>query len=149
VAGTPPAVLFMAAFFALQAILAGSSFIFDWPFLTYQPPYWRLLLIYGCGASYVSYLCWRQSPRARFAAYIFLSVDVIRAIRGNYWWTAIIALAVIGIMQLPAFRAVYPSVRPARLWRRQRSPFPTPVNGQRDPRGGEQPANGRGRVIQT
>jgi hypothetical protein len=139
----------MAAFFALQAILAGSSFVLELPFLTYQPPYWRLLVIYGCGASYVSYLCWRQSPRARFAAYIFLTVDVIRAIRGDHWWTAIIDLVVIGIMQLPAFRAVYPSVRPARFGRRQRSPLPMPVNGQRGPRDGEQPANGRGRIIHT
>jgi hypothetical protein len=149
VAETPPVVLFMAAFFALQPILAGSSFVLDLPFLTYQPPYWRLLLIYGCGASYVSYLCWRQSSRARCAAYMFLTVDVVRAIRGDHWWTAIIDLALIGIMQLPAFRAVYPSIRPATFWRRRRSPYPGPVNGQRGPHGGEQPTNGRGRVIHT
>jgi hypothetical protein len=149
VAGTPPAVLFMTAFFAMQAILAGSSFALDLPFLTYQPPYWRLLLINGCGGSYVSYICWRQSPRARFAAYIFLTVDVVRATRGGHWWTVAIDLAVIGIMQLPAFRAAYPSIRPATVWRRQRSLYPTPVNGQLGPHGGEQPTNGRGRMLHT
>jgi hypothetical protein len=72
-------------------------------------------LIYGCGAAYIAYLCWRQSPRARFAAYIFLTVDVMRAIRGNHWWTVLIDLAVIIIMQMPMFRAAYPSIRPGSL----------------------------------
>jgi hypothetical protein len=108
------AVSVLTAFFGLQVGLASSSVLLGLPFLTYQPPYWRALLIYGCGAGYIAYLCWRQSPRARFAAYIFLSVDVLRAIRGNHWWTVLIDVAVIIAMQTPAFRAVYPPIRPGR-----------------------------------
>jgi hypothetical protein len=106
------AVYALTAFFGLQVGFASSSVLLNLPFLAYQPPYWRTLLIYGCGAAYVACLCWRQSPRARFAAYIFLSVDVMRAMRGNHWWTVLIDLAVIIAMQTPTFRAVYPPIRP-------------------------------------
>lgn len=102
--------------------------------LTYQPPYWRTLLIYGCGAAYIGYLCWRQSPRARFATYVFLSVDIIRAVRGGHWPTVVIDLGVLSIMQLPSVRAVYPALRP-RDWRDFRrsqpaSPDPEPQRPQ-------------------
>ena len=108
------AVYVLTAFFGLQVGLASSSVLLGRPFLTYQPPYWRTLLIYGCGAAYVSFLCWRQSPRARFAAYIFLSIDIMRAIRGNHWWAVLINLALLIAMQTPTFRAVYPPIRPGR-----------------------------------
>jgi hypothetical protein len=108
------AVYVLTAFFGLQVVFASSSVLLGLPFLTYQPPYWRTLLIYGGGAAYIAYLCWRRSPRARFAAYIFLSVDVLRAVRGSHWWTVLIDVAVIIAMQTPAFRAVYPPVRPGR-----------------------------------
>lgn len=112
------AVYVLTTFFGLQVGFAGGGFLLGLPFLNYQPPYWRTLLIYGCGAAYIAYLCWRQSPRARFAAYIFLSVDVMRAIRGSLWWTVLIDLAVIIVMQTPTFRAVYPPIRPGSLRRR-------------------------------
>jgi hypothetical protein len=107
----PPAVYVLTAFLGLQVVLASSSAALGLPWLTYQPPYWRTLLIYGCGAAYIGYLCWRQSPRARFAAYVFLSVDVVRALRGSHWLTIVIDLVVLSLMQLPAVRAIYPSIR--------------------------------------
>ena len=138
------AVYVLTAFFALQVVLATGSFALALSFLTYQPPYWRTLLIYGCGAAVVGYLCWRQSPRARFAAYVFLTVDVIRAVRGSHGATALIDLAVLGVMQLPALRAAYPSIRPGHLGGNRGIRQATPVNGHRSPRGGEQSTNGRG-----
>jgi hypothetical protein len=119
-----PAVYVLTAFFGLQVVLASGSFAMGLPWLTYQPPYWRTLLIYGCGAAYIGYLCWRQSPRARFAAYVFLSVDIIRAVRGSHWATVVIDLMVLSVMQLPSVRAVYPSIRPRQL-RAHRGPRPT------------------------
>jgi hypothetical protein len=119
-----PAVYVLTAFFGLQVVLASGSFAMGLSWLTYQPPYWRTLLIYGCGAAYIGYLCWRQSPRARFAAYVFLSVDIIRALRGSHWLTVVIDLVVLSILQLPSVRAVYPSIR-SRERRGLRSPQPT------------------------
>jgi hypothetical protein len=107
-----PAVYVLTVFFGLQGVLASGSFAMGLPWLTYQPPYWRTLLIYGCGAAYIGYLCWRQSPRARFAVYVFLSVDIVRAARGSHWLTLVIDLVMLSLMQLPSVRAVYPSLRP-------------------------------------
>jgi hypothetical protein len=114
-------VLMLAAFFGAQAVGAVGSALLSTPFLTYQPPYWRTLLLYGGGGLYVGYLCWRRAPRARFAAYVFLSVDVIRAVRGGHWWAAAIDLAIVLSLQTPAFRRIYPAVRPAHFLRRRRA----------------------------
>lgn len=145
----PLAVLLMSAFFGIQVVMAAGSLAFGLPFLNDHPPYWRTLLIYGCGAPYVGYLCWRQSPRARFAAYIFLTVDLLRAIRGGQWWAVPLDLAMILSMQMRAFRAAYPAIRPAdvvlRLRRRRKRHMP--MDRHSSSNGGGQPTNGRGRVI--
>jgi hypothetical protein len=107
-----PAVLGMVTFCGLQAVLALASVALGHPFLNYQPPYWRTLLIYGCGAPYLGYLCWRQAPRARFAVYVFLSVDLVRASRGGHWGSLLITLACLIAMQLPMCRAAYPRIHP-------------------------------------
>ncbi|MGH8066132.1 MAG: hypothetical protein ACRERE_13055 [Candidatus Entotheonellia bacterium] len=142
-----PVVYGLTAFFGLRGVLASVSFALGLPWLTYQPPYWRTLLIYGCGAAYIGYLCWRQSPRARFAAYVFLTVDIIRAGRGNHWGTVVIDLVVLSILQLPWVRAVYPSIRPRQLRGRRGSRATSPVNGRPNPHGGEQPTNGHGAAM--
>jgi hypothetical protein len=127
--------LVLTAFFGLRVAGALGSVALGQPFLVYQPPYWRTLLIYGGGGSYVSYLCWRRLPRARFAAYICLTVDVIRALRGHYWWVFVLDVAVVLLMQLPAFRAVYPALQPGHILRRRR------------PRGDVTPNDGPGQAM--
>jgi len=141
------AVYVLTAFFGLQAVLAGSSFILGRPFFTYQPPYWRTLLIYGGGSTYIAYLCWRRSPRARFAAYIFLTVDVVRAVRGSHWWMLVIDLALIAIMQTRTFREVYPSIQPGDIrGRRARHPISMPgadsLRDRESPRQGHDQTSG-------
>jgi hypothetical protein len=141
-------VYLLTAFFGLQVLLACGSFAMDVPWLTYQPPHWRTLLIYGCGAAYIGYLCWRQSPRARFATYVFLSVDIVRAVRGDHWLTVVIDLVVLSLMQLPSFRAVYPALRP-REWRGFRRSQPTsPKPGQHHASACEPLPNSRGTAMQ-
>jgi len=143
-----PAVHMLTAFFGLQVVLASGSFAMGLPWLTYQPPYWRTLLIYGGGAAYIDSLCWWQSPRARFAAYIFLSVDIVRAVRGSHWLTVVIDLVVLSLMQLPAVRAVYPSIRP-RERRGLRGSQPTSlIHGRHSPHAHERLPNSRGAAMQ-
>jgi hypothetical protein len=147
----PPAVFVLTAFFGLQVIGASMSLALGRPLLNYQPPYWRTLLIYGGGASYVGYLCWRRSPRGRFATYIFLTVDLIRALRHGQWWVVPLDLAVIMVMQTPAFRAAFPSIRPSDLmtrWRR-RLQKETSAHGHLGPESGEPPRKTPGRFPHT
>jgi hypothetical protein len=142
-----PVVCVLTTFFGLRGVLASVSFALSLPWLTYQPLYWGMLLIYGCGTAYTGYLCWRQSPRARFAAYVFLTVDLIRAGRGSHWGTVVIDLVVLSILQLPWVRAVYPPIRPRELRGRGGSRAISPLNGRLNPHGGEQPTNGHGATI--
>jgi hypothetical protein len=143
----PPAAFVLTAFFGLQVIGASMSLALGRPWLNFQPPYWRTLLIYGGGASYVGYLCWRRSPRARFATYIFLTVDLIRALRHGQWWLVPLDLVAIMVMQTPAFRATFPSIRPTDLmtrWRR-RLQGRAPSHGRRGPESSAPPRKMPGR----
>jgi hypothetical protein len=56
----------------------------------------------------VAWLLWRRHRRARFAAYVFLSVVAARALVATSWPLAILALAAIGALQLPAARRAWP-----------------------------------------
>lgn len=148
-AGKSAPVLFLTTFFGLHVVAALGSVTLGLPFPTPHTSYWRMLLIYGGIASYVGYLCWHRSPRARFATYLFLTLDAIQAIRGGHWWTLSINLTLILIMQLPAFRAVYPSIQPAHFIRRRRSRQDLPAHGPLDPQLGAPPTKGRDRASLT
>lgn len=148
-AGKSASVLFLTTFFGLLVVAALGSLTLGLPFPTPQTPYWRTLLIYGGIASYVGYLCWHQSPRARFATYLFLTLDAIQAIRGGHWWTISINLTLILIMQLPAFRAVYPSIQPAHFMRRHQSRQDRSAHGALNPQRGIPPMTERDRASLT
>ena len=59
-------------------------------------------------APVVAWLLWRRHPRARFAAYIFLSVLAARALITGAWPLLVFALAAIGVLQLPAAQRAWP-----------------------------------------
>ena len=59
-------------------------------------------------APVVAWLLWRRHPRARFTAYIFLSVLLARALLIASWPLALFALGAIGALQLPAARRTWP-----------------------------------------
>jgi hypothetical protein len=59
-------------------------------------------------------------PRARFAVYVFLSVDLFRSIRGGHWGSLLVTLASLMAMQLPGWRAAYPSIQPREVGMRLR-----------------------------
>ncbi|HYE90403.1 MAG TPA: hypothetical protein VEA38_05250 [Terriglobales bacterium] len=59
-------------------------------------------------APVVAGLLWRRHPRARFAAYIFLSVLTARGLLSASWPLALFAVAAIVALQLPAAHRVWP-----------------------------------------
>ena len=59
-------------------------------------------------APVVAWLLWRRHARARFTAYVFLSVLTARGALIASWLLVVFALAVIGALQLPAARRVWP-----------------------------------------
>ncbi len=76
---------------------------------------------YGLAAPYVGFLLWRRHPRARFAAYVFLTHEAFRGLHFRQWDAVGVAVAWILLLQLPAARRYAPSLRPseirARAWR--------------------------------
>ena len=70
-------------------------------------------LAYGLGAPCIAWLLWWRHPRARFAAYVFLSHEAVRGLHAGRWDAALVALAWVALLQLPAARRYLPSLRPA------------------------------------
>jgi hypothetical protein len=89
-------------------------------------------LAYGLAAPYVAWLVWRRHPRARFAAYVFLTHEAVRGVHFHRRDATLIAALWVLLLQLPAARRYMPSLRPADLrarWRRT-------LTGGRGPRTG-------------
>jgi hypothetical protein len=72
-------------------------------------------LAYGLAAPYVAWLVWRGHPRARFAAYVFLTHEAVRGVHFGRWDAVAVAGLWIVLLQLPAARRWLPSIRPAEM----------------------------------
>lgn len=65
----------------------------------------------GLAAPVIAALLWRRHPRARFAAYVLLSVVALRSVLGRHWAALVFAAAVLALLQTPAARAAWPRLR--------------------------------------
>jgi hypothetical protein len=77
---------------------------------------------YGVAAPYVAWLIWHRHPRARFAAYVFLTHEAVRGWHLRRWEAVAAAGLWVLLLQLPAARRWLPSLRPAEMrarWRRR------------------------------
>ncbi len=84
-------------------------------------------LAYGLLAPWVAWLVWHRRPRARFAAYVFLTHEAVRGTHLHRWDAVALAGLWILLLQLPAARRWLPSLRPAEMrarWRRRPSAGP-------------------------
>jgi hypothetical protein len=76
--------------------------------------------VYFAIAPVVGALMLRRHERARFSVYVFLSCEILRAIRIQSWPLGILAVAAIVYLQLPAARRFHPSVDPRKVMARLR-----------------------------
>jgi hypothetical protein len=67
--------------------------------------------ISGLSAPLVAWLLWRRHPRARFSAYVLLSIVVIRSTLRGPAWLALVAIAGVVVMQTPHAIAAWPRLR--------------------------------------
>lgn len=72
-------------------------------------------LVYLLIAPIVGTLMLRRHERARFSAYVFLSCEILRAVRIHSPALGVIAAGFIAYLQLPAARAFHPSVDPRKV----------------------------------
>ena len=104
------------AFFLAPALQAAS--LAGFRALNFAPDRPWNYLAYGLAAPSVGVLLWRRHPRCRFAAYVFLSHEIVRGVHFRRWDAVAIALAWIALLQLPAARRYAPSLRPREILER-------------------------------
>ena len=76
--------------------------------------------VYFIIAPVVGWLMLRRHERARFSVYVFLSCEILRAIRIHSWLLGLLAAGSILYLQLPAPRRFHPSVDPRKVMARFR-----------------------------
>jgi hypothetical protein len=77
-------------------------------------------LVYFLIAPIVGMLMLRRHERARFSAYVFLSCEVLRAVRIHSPALGLLAVGFLIYLQLPASRRFHPSVDPKKVLARLR-----------------------------
>lgn len=76
--------------------------------------------VYFIIAPVVGTLMLRRHERARFSVYVFLSCEIIRAMRIHSWTLGLLSVASILYLQLPAARRFHPMVDPRKVMARLR-----------------------------
>jgi hypothetical protein len=76
--------------------------------------------VYFIIAPVVGWLMLRRHERARFSVYVFLSCEILRAIRIHSWLLGLLAAGSIVYLQFPAARRFHPSVDPHKVMARFR-----------------------------
>ena len=77
-------------------------------------------LVYFLIAPFVGMLMLRRHERARFSVYVFLSCEILRAVRIHSPMLGLLAVGFLVYLQLPASRRFHPSVDPRRVLSRMR-----------------------------
>jgi hypothetical protein len=81
--------------------------------------------VYFIIAPVVGALMLRRHERARFSVYVFLSCEILRAIRIHSWLLGVLAAASILYLQFPAARRFHSAVDPRKVIARLRLRSPT------------------------
>jgi hypothetical protein len=110
----PAVVAMLAAWLALAPLLQALS-LAGLRVASFAPDRPWNYLAYGLAAPYVGWLVWRRHPRARFAAYVFLTHEALRGVHFHRRDAVAIAAAWVLLLQLPAARRWMPSLRPAEM----------------------------------
>jgi hypothetical protein len=74
--------------------------------------------VYFIIAPIVGALMLRRHERARFSVYVFLSCEILRAIRIHSWLLGMLSVGAILYLQLPAARRFHPMVDPRKVMAR-------------------------------
>jgi hypothetical protein len=76
--------------------------------------------VYFIIAPVVGVLMLRRHERARFSVYVFLSCEILRAIRIHSWLLGLLSAGSIVYLQFPAARRFHPMVDPRKVMARLR-----------------------------
>ena len=79
---------------------------------------WRAVIVYGLAAPFVGVLVLLAARRARFAAYVFLTMEILRSALSERYLALGLAAAVLLYLQTPRMRARYPKLNAREMLRR-------------------------------
>ncbi|MFQ5829153.1 MAG: hypothetical protein ACE5JD_08365 [Candidatus Methylomirabilia bacterium] len=113
----PLVITLLAGFLFASPLLQICAVIAPPPFrlLNFGPTPWLAYPAYLLVAPLVGALLWRGHPRARFAAYLFASLELLRGVRAGHWDAVAAALAVVALLQIPSARRFCPRLRPTEM----------------------------------
>ena len=116
----PPGLWLLTAILLASPVMHGAALLLGQHWLNYGSPRAWDALVYFLIAPVVGTLMLRRSERARFSVYVFLSCEIVRAIRIESLALGVLSLAAILYLQLPSARRYHPSVDPRRVLERVR-----------------------------
>ena len=101
-------------------VLHGLALYFDTRLLNFGSPRPWDAFVYFIIAPVVGALMLRRHERARFSVYVFMSCEILRAIRIHSWPLGLLAVGAIVYLQFPAARLYHPSIDPRKVMARLR-----------------------------
>lgn len=116
----PPGLWLLTAILLASPAIHGAALLLGQHWLNYGNPRAWDAFVYFLIAPVVGTLMLRRHERARFSVYVFLSCEILRAIRIESLALGVLSLAAILYLQLPAARHYHPSVDPRRVLERIR-----------------------------
>ena len=85
--------------------------------LAFGAPNWRAVLALAVIGPLISVFLTLRIRRARFAAYVFLTFEIVRSAILADWLRLALAAVVLAYLQLPRMRRVWPTIDPRRVGR--------------------------------
>ena len=116
----PPGLWLLTAVLLASPAIHGAALLLGQHWLNYGSPRAWDAFVYFLIAPVVGTLMLRRHERARFSVYVFLSCEILRAIRIESLALGVLSLAAILYLQLAAARQYHPSVDPRRVLERIR-----------------------------
>ncbi len=83
--------------------------------LVWLQPTVRYCIIYGAVSPLIGLLLVLGIRRARFACYVFLSLELIRTTIAHQWVALAAAVVILAYLQLPRAKRVWPRIDPNRV----------------------------------
>lgn len=107
----PPGALALSGYFLISPLLQLLAYLVHVRFLNFGAPPWRNFVIYGLAAPFVGLLLLKRDERARFATYIYLSLEILRSVRGKHPDLFLLSVGFLLYLQTGEAKRLYPPLK--------------------------------------
>ncbi len=110
----------ISVYFLSSPLLLALAYFLNIEFMNYGAVTWRAVIIYGVAAPFCGYLFLRTSPRARSAAYIYLTFDIYRSLVASHFLPLAFDAGLLMYLQTRRMRSIYPPLKKEEILARLR-----------------------------